>query len=456
MESKNNSMINDMTSGNLLKQMVKFAWPILIANLLQTAYNMVDMIIVGRFVGSAGLAGVYNGGDILTMFTFICFGFTGAGQVMIGQFVGKKDKDGIRKAIGTMSTSVFILALFFMLVGLVFGKKFLHLVNTPEASYQYAVDYLYTCTFGIVFIFGYNLVSSVLRGMGDSKRPMLFVGIAAVLNTTLDLLFVTKFNMGTFGAALATVIGQAVSFIISVIFLYRRKEAFGFDFKLSSFKPDSHIVSLIFKLGLPMALQFAALSLSGLFVSSFINKYGVTVSAVTSIGDRLAHITNVVSGAFMTATSSIIAQNIAAGNQKRVSKSVLYCAIIGFTAAIIFASIVFFAPRQVFSIFNTDPEVLDMSEIYRPIAVLNFIGFAARAPFMAIMTGTGAATLSLITGIMDGIVMRISLAMLLGVALGYGIMGLWYGSVIAGYAPFVIGLVYFISGAWKRRKLFVD
>jgi len=453
--NENKSMINDMTTGRLFSKMVHFAWPILIANLLQTAYNMVDMIIVGRFVGSAGLSGVSNGGEILTMFMFICFGFTGAGQVMIGQFVGKKDTDGIRRTIGTMATFIIALALFFMAVGLLFGKPFLKLINTPADAYDYAVSYYLTCVFGIVFIFGYNLVSSVLRGMGDSTRPMIFVGIAAVLNTVLDLWFVTKLDMGTFGAALATVIGQAVSFIISVIYLINKKESFGFDFKLQSFKPDPRIIRLIMKMGLPMALEFAALSLSGIFVNSLINKYGVTISAVTSIGNRLAMVTNVITDAAMTATSSVIAQNIAADKKKRVSGAVLICLGIGFTAAALFSLFMLIMPREIFSIFNEDVEVLDMAGIYMPIAILNFFGYAARAPFMALMTGTGAARLSLICGIMDGIVLRVSLAMLLGIALGFGIMGLWYGSVIASYAPFVIGFVYYITGAWKKRKLFV-
>lgn len=447
------SLIRDLTEGSVTKLLLVFAFPILLSNLLQTFYNMVDMVVIGQFVGKSGLSAVSIGGDMLHFLTFLAMGVSNAGQVILSQYIGAGNRERVKGTIGTMFTMTLICALVLMAVCLIFIDPILSVLNTPPEAFPYAKDYTLTCVWGLIFIYGYNLVSSILRGMGDSQRPFLFIAVATVTNLILDLVFVAGLGMGPFGAALATVIGQGVSFIWAIIYLYHRREAFGFDFRPESFKPDREVLPKLIKLGLPMCLQSAAINLSMMVVSSFVNSYGVIASAVTGVGNKLGSITAVVTNALSTAGSSMVGQNIGAEKYHRVPKIIGVSLIIDliFAALLSFVTIVF--PRSIFGLFNSDPEVLDMAMTYIPVAVLLYVGFALRSPFFALINGSGNAKLNLVVGLLDGVICRIGLALLLGLALDMGIMGFWLGNAFAGYMPFLIGGVYFLTGKWKTRKL---
>jgi putative MATE family efflux protein len=326
-------------------------------------------------------------------------------------------------------------------------------MNTPAEAFAQAKSYCLTCFAGLFFIYGYNLVSAILRGMGDSRHPLIFIAIAAITNLILDIVFVIVFSWGVFGAALATVIGQALSFIASIILLYRRREEFNFDFKPASFKPDRATLRSLMKLGIPFCLQSIAINFSMLFVSAFINAYGVVASAVTGIGEKLAVITATISMALATAGGSMIGQCLGAGKVERVPRVISFSLLVNIAFATVFAGLTIFMPRAVFGLFNTEPEVLEMALSYIVCAVLNYYGFALRAPFFALINGVGHAQLNLTVGLLDGVVCRIGLALLLGITVGMGIKGFWYGNVLAGYVPVIIGGVYFLSGKWKTHKL---
>ena len=445
------SLIRDLTQGSVTRLLLIFAFPLLCSNLLQTVYNMVDMIVIGRFVGREGLSAVSIGGDVLHFLTFLVMGFSNAGQVILSQYIGAGNRDRIRGTIGTMFTVTFLCAVGLTIVCYFGLDAFLTAMNTPEECFDYARQYGLTCVLGLVFIYGYNLVSAILRGMGDSKHPFIFIAVATVVNLVLDLVFVALLGMGPFGAALATVIGQAVSFLWALFYLYRHKDAFGFDFKPASFKPDPEVLPKLIKLGLPMILQSAAINFSMLFVNSYINGYGVVASAVTGVGNKLGSITAVVTNALSTAGSSMVGQNIGAGKYHRVPKIIGVSMVVdlAFAALLSFLTICF--PRTIFGLFNDDPQVLDMAMTYIPVAVLLYVGFAMRSPFFALINGSGNAKLNLIVGLLDGVICRVGLAMLMGIAMGMGIMGFWLGNAFAGYMPFLIGGVYFLTGKWKKR-----
>lgn len=445
------SLIRDLTQGSVTRLLLIFAFPLLCSNLLQTFYNMVDMIVIGQFVGREGLSAVSIGGDVLHFLTFLVMGFSNAGQVILSQYIGAGNRDRIRGTIGTMFTVTLISAVVLTIVCYFGLDAFLHAMNTPEECFDYARQYGMTCVLGLVFIYGYNLVSAILRGMGDSKHPFIFIAVATVVNLVLDLVFVAGLGMGPFGAALATVIGQGVSFLWALYYLYRHKEAFGFDFKPASFKPDPEVLPKLIKLGLPMILQSAAINFSMLFVNSYINSYGVVASAVTGVGNKLGSITSVVTNALSTAGSSMVGQNLGAGKYHRVPKIIGVSMVIdlAFAALLSFLTICF--PRTIFGLFNSDPQVLDMAMTYIPVAVLLYVGFAMRSPFFALINGSGNAKLNLIVGLLDGVICRVGLAMLMGLAMGMGIMGFWLGNAFAGYMPFLIGGAYFLTGKWKRR-----
>lgn len=447
------SLIRDLTQGSVTRLLLIFAFPLLCSNLLQTVYNMVDMIVIGQFVGREGLSAVSIGGDVLHFLTFLVMGFSNAGQVILSQYIGAGNRDRIRGTIGTMFTVTFLCAVGLTIVCYFGLDAFLTAMNTPQECFDYARQYGMTCVLGLVFIYGYNLVSAILRGMGDSKHPFIFIAVATVVNLVLDLVFVALLGMGPFGAALATVIGQAVSFLWALFYLYRHKEAFGFDFRPASFKPDPEVLPKLIKLGLPMILQSAAINFSMLFVNSYINGYGVVASAVTGVGNKLGSITAVVTNALSTAGSSMVGQNLGAGKYHRVPKIIGVSLVVdlAFAALLSFLTICF--PRTIFGLFNDDPQVLDMAMTYIPVAVLLYVGFAMRSPFFALINGSGNAKLNLIVGLLDGVICRVGLAMLMGIALEMGIMGFWLGNAFAGYMPFLIGGVYFLTGKWKKRMV---
>lgn len=450
---KNNSLIHDLTEGSVTRLLLIFSFPLLCSNLLQTVYNMVDMVVIGQFVGSVGLSAVSIGGDVLNFLTFLVMGFSNAGQVLLSQYIGAGNRERIKGTIGTMFTLILASAVVLSIICGLCLDLLLTAMNTPEECLEYARQYSLTCIMGLVFIYGYNLVSAILRGMGDSKHPFMFIAVATVVNIVLDLLFVAGFHMGPFGAALATVIGQGVSFIWAIIYLYRHREAFGFDFKLQSFQPDREVLPKLIKLGLPMCLQSAAIHISMLFVNSSINSYGVVASAVTGIGNKLGSITSVVTNALSTAGSSMVGQTIGAEKYHRIPKIIGVSMLIDLTFAAVLSFVTICFPKAIFGLFNSDPEVLELAMSYIPVAVLLYIGFALRSPFFALINGSGNAKLNLIVGLLDGVICRVGLAMLMGFVFGMGIMGFWLGNAFAGYVPFIIGGIYFLTGAWKTRRL---
>ena len=447
-----NSMINDLTVGNVPKQLVRFAIPFVFANILQFLYNIVDMIIVGQFVGAGGLSAVSIGGEFMHFFMFIAVGFAQAGTVVLAQTVGAGEHGRLSKVIGNMFSFILSLSILATLVSVLFATQYNHLMNTPPESFREAVDYCRVCGFGMFFVFGYNIVSYVMRGLGDSKRPLYFVAISAVMNLILDLVFVAGMHMRAKGAALATVIGQAFSFIVSIIYLYRRKEAFGFDFKPESFKPDKRILGTIVRLGIPVCLQNTAVSVSMMYVNACINAYGVIYSAVTGLSGKISQLCNVFTMSLNAAGATMIGQNFGAGKKDRVSQVFWYDLLIGTAFAVVLSILLLLFPEPVFRLFNNDPAVLAVAMEAVPIIILNFFGTASRSPAGALINGIGYAGMNFVMGIMDGIVIRIGLALLFGQVLKLGVHGYWYGSSIAGFAFFLVIFPYFLSGRWKNRN----
>jgi len=449
-------MVKDLTQGSVTGTLLRFSWPFMLSNLLQIVYNMVDMVVVGRFVGSAGLSAVSCGGNITGLFTGLCMGFTTAGQIMVSQFVGRKDPEGIRRTIGTMFTFDTLLSAIFSAVGLLLLDWLLDMNNVPAQALDQARSYCACCFWGMFFIFGYNAVSSILRGMGDSKRPLIFIGVAAVTNLVLDIVFVGFLGWNAWGAAFATVLSQALSLILSLAYLYRWREGFGFDFKPRSFAVDESLLRTMCRLGVPMALQHSAVMASKLFVSSFINSYGVVISAVNGIGSKIGMCASVVSNALSAAGTSMIGQNFGAGRWDRIRRTVYVSLAFGLAYSAVLSLFIVLFPEQIFGLFDTSQEVLAMSRRYVPIALLSFLGFAIRSPMMALISGMGRSTLSLAIGLLDGIVARVGLAWMLGSVFGMGIMGYWLGDCIASQIPFLIGGVFFWSGMYKKCKVVVD
>ncbi len=445
-------MIRDLTEGNPLRQLLLFAYPFVLSNLLQQAYNLADMIIVGRFVGTAGLSGVSNAGELGIFFLLLSVGFSAAGQIIISQHIGAGNRRRLSASIGTLFTSQLILSSVLTVIALFVCEPALRLLQVPAEAFDYAYDCAIVYFVGIIPVFGYNTVGAILRGMGDSKRPFIFIAIASVLNVILDLIFVIPLQMGTFGAALATVLAQTTSFVIAIIYLYRRRDAFGFDFRLRSFAIDRDELKAIVKLGLPLSIQNAAISISMIIITSFINTYGVVASAATTVGNKIATVATICTGALNTAGASIIAQNFAAGKMHRVKVTMGYILLLGLIFCSILSVLLIMFPEQIFAIFDSNPDVTAMGRLYAPAGVLGLLGFATRSVVMAHINGIGHTKLSLVMGLVDGIAARIGFSLLLGISLGMGITGFWWGNSIAGHVFGVAGFFYFFFGKWEKRK----
>ena len=449
-------MGTDLTKGHVGKVLLKFAAPFMLANLLQTFYNLVDTVVVGHFVGADGLSAVSGGGELITLYTFIAIGFGGAGQTLIGQYVGAKDRRGINSTIGTEFSLLMALSVVVMGVLLASGSIQLGWINVPEEAFEGAVDYLTVCAVGMPFIFGYNMVSAVLRGMGDSKRPLIFVAVASVANLILDLLFVAVFGMGPFGAGLATVLGQALSFVWALTYLYRRKESFGFDFAPHWFKPQSKTLATLVRLGIPMTAQGAMVCVSMIFVSSQINLFGVAASAANGIHMKLNSVLRIASNSMVTAGAGMVAQSVGAGKRDRVRWVFRWVGIYTLIYSLACAVAIYFFPTQIFGLFNTEPEVLYYAGVYAVFGVIEYVAYGLRAPGNAVVTGTGAAGLGFVSCLVDGVIARIGLSFLFGNVLNMGVAGYWLGGALAGHTNYFITAPYYFTGAWKRKKSLVE
>jgi len=352
-----------------------------------------------------------------------------------------------------MSSFLFVCSVIISILGLVFQTPLLRLMNTPDAAFEGARTYSMICMMGLVFIYGYNIVSAILRGMGDSKHPLLFIGIAAVMNLILDIIFVAYFKMGAGGAALATVISQATSFILCTAFLIKRRNDFALNITIKEFLHwDKEMLLAFVKLGTPMAIKFASVQVSKLFVNSWINSYGVAVSAFAGIANKLASIVNLFSNAMNAAGSTMVGQNIVAGKFDRVKKILKNLLVITLAIVLIFSVLMILFPEEIFSLFtdSSDTDVLALAKGYVPIALLMFLASSLRATMNALINGSGNVSLNFVTAILDGIVLRIGLSLLFGVTFGMEATGFWLGDALAGYTPFWLGLIFFISGKWKN------
>lgn len=445
------TQIKDFTKGSITKQLIVFVWPLFLSNLLQVVYNMVDMIVVGNVLGKVGISAVSVGGDVTHLLTFIAMGFSNAGQVLIARYIGAGERKKIGRFVGTMCGFLFSCAVVLSILGIIFQDTMLTLMNTPTEAESGAVRYATVSMAGLVFIYGYNVVSAILRGMGDSKHPFIFISIAAVLNLILDIVFVVFFGWKETGAALATIMSQAVSFLSCVAFLTKNKKGFELDIKIRDFiKWDKEMLGALVKLGTPMAIKTASIQVSKLFVNSWVNSYSVEVSAFAGIANKVSSISNLVSAAMNTGGSTMVGQNLAAGEFERVKKILKNLAAITLSVASFFSVLIIAFPTQIFGIFTKEADVLAIAGKYVPIAVLLFFGGAMRAIMNALLNGSGNYKINFVTAILDGIVMRIGLSVLFGLALGMKHYGFWLGDALAGFTPFLIGIVYYATGKWKK------
>lgn len=446
----------NLTEGPILQTLILFSVPLILTNVVQQLYSIVDLMVIGKFAGSTGTVGVSVGGEVSDLLTPVATAFASAGQVYIAQLVGAREDKKIKETVGTLLTVMIAASIFFFVISWLFCEQLLHILNCPEEAFSQAKIYLLTTTFGFPFIFGYNGVCGVLRGMGESKRPLYFICIAATVNIFLDLLLVAIIPLGAFGTAIATVVAQVGSCGAAFLYMYHRKEQFDFELKPGYFRIDMGALKIILMLGIPKMVQSIFIRFSLLWCNANINSYGLVASATNSIGNKLQKLCTVFVNAVDTGAGAMIGQNLGARRHDRVNKTVWTAFGCTLAVATIGSALALTIPKMLFGLFTNDPEVLEMGVIYMRILVITFYLAACLGTFQAVITGCGFASFSFVIGLLDGVVCRIGFSLLFVYGMGMGITGFFYGNAMARSIPAVICFLYFISGKWKTRKLLVD
>ena len=445
---------NDLTQGSVAKQLIKFSWPFLLSMFIQSVYGLADMMIVGWFMGPQGINAVQNSSQITLVVTNIIVGFSVGGTVLIAQYLGAKQMQNVKETIGTLFTVFFISAAVVTGVMLVFASQALKLLNTSPECFDNALNYLNICMGGTIFIVGYNAISAVLRAMGDSKRPLYFVMIACVLNIILDFLFVGPLKLQAAGAALATVIAQAISFILAVIYL--AKNNFVFDFKPRSFVIHKDKLKTLIKIGLPTTVQQTLVSFSFLTLTSLANAVGGVVGGTTiGIGGKINSFAILPGIAMSSSIASMVGQNIGAGDYKRAKKTLHIGAGITFVIAAILFTLMQLFPEALVQAFigsggDYTPEQLkeltDTAVMYIRFLCIDSLVMSIGFCVNGFINGAGKTLFTMIISLVSAIILRVPLAYFFALTLNMGVAGIGLAAGLSPIATLVIGLIYYKSG----------
>ncbi|MBQ6125799.1 MAG: MATE family efflux transporter [Erysipelotrichaceae bacterium] len=442
----------DVTEGNISEALIRYALPILLANVIQQLYNSTDMIIVGQYLGNTGTVGVSQGGEFATLFTFIASSFSTAGQIYIAQLSGAKDRKGIIESVGTLLSLLLCISIAIMGICILFANSLLGWLKVPEEALADAKTYMITISFGLPFVFGYSAIGGILRGLGESKKPLRFVLISAVTNIVLDLMFIVVLNWGVFGSALATVLAQFGAFAAAYLFFQRNSEHLGFELSLKNLQiKKKHLIKYV-QLGIPLTMQSAFIHFTQLLCTRRINSFGIIASSTNSIGNKINKFINIFANSVTGGSGAMIAQNIGAGKYERVKQIVHTTLRICITLYIPELLLCVFFPDKVFALFTKDPDVRQMGITYMRIAIITFTLAVIQGPHMAVVTGAGDSKVNFIAGMMDGVVLRLGISFFLAYQLGMGVKGFFLGNALARLGPASIGLIYYLSGIWKNRR----
>jgi putative MATE family efflux protein len=414
---------------------------------------MVDLIVIGQFMGSTGTVGVATGGELSDMMTPIAIAFSAGGQIYIAQLMGARQMEKVKEAIGTFLSVMMLISVIFMVVTIVFYRGILNLLNCPEEAFSQAAAYMIISAIGMPFIFGYNAICGILRGMGESKRPLIFIIVAAIVNIGLDLLMVAAFRWEAAGTAIATVMAQIASCMAAFFYMYKRRDELGIEFKPQFFKIRKEALSVILQLGIPQAARSLLVRVSLLWVNANINAYGMTVSATNSVGNKLQKFLDLYSQGASHAASAMIGQNLGAQKKDRAKKVVMCTLYISLGIAAISVGLALGCPRALFGIFTKDADVIAYGETYLKIMIAMFILSAVTNSYQAMVTGCGAAGLNFVIGVLDGVVCKIGLSVLFAYGLGMGANGFFWGISLSRLLPAIICIIYYYSGRWARRSL---
>ena len=444
----------NLLSGSVPKKLAAFAFPLLLANILQSFYNVVDMLVVGQIVGDTGLAAINNASKLCYIINSICIGMTMGGAALDPCYKGANDKKGQTETFQALTILSFVSALLVTVIGLIFYQPLFRVLNVPADAYQDACDYMKIICWGTVFVFGYNAVCSVLKGLGDSKSPLYFVGIATIINIVLDILLVGPFGMGTAGAAYATVTAQGISFVISIFYLRKHKVFFSADVHKEFTLQMDKLVSIL-KVGLPTAIQMVVVNTAYLLVTGMLNQFGTSVSASSGVGLQINTFAGMPCWAIGQAVTAMVGQCMGAGEIKRARKVVKIGLLLNISVTLVVViGVQVFAEQLILLFGSTSAEVINDGVYYlRVCCGVNSLIYAAMYTLDSFAIGVGAANIAMLNALLDAVIVRLPVSWLLAFTLNMGFPGIYYGQALSPILPAIVGFLYFQNKGWERKTL---
>lgn len=443
----------NLTTGSVSRKLISFALPLLLANLLQSFYSVVDMLVVGRVVGETGLAAVSNASMLSFIINSVCIGVTMGGTVLIAQFKGADDKQGQSETVGTLFSISLISSVIVTVIGLLIYKPLFSLLNVPLDAMNDACEYMKIICWGTVFVFGYNAVCSIMKGFGDSKSPLYFVGIATIVNIILDLLLVGSLGMGTKGAAYATIFSQGISLIISIFHL--KHNSFVFDFKIKHFTIKKDKLLVILKVGLPTAIQMVVVNISYLIIAGMLNRFGVSVAAASGVGLKINTFAGMPCWAIGQAVTAMVGQNMGAKNIERVKKTTTIGLYLNILITLLTVVLVQIFAKPIIMLFDpSSTEVIECGILYlRMCCGINSLIYAVMYTFDSFAIGIGSANIAMTNALLDAVIVRLPVSWLLAFAFSYGFTGIYIGQALSPVLPAIVGFLYFKSRVWEKKRL---
>lgn len=397
----------DFTQGSILKKLALFMLPILGALILQAAYGAVDLLVVGHFGTTSGLSGVSTGSQVLNLVTFVVTQLAMGITVLIARYLGEKKPELIGSVIGGAGVVFALISLVLFVVMVFFARPISILMQAPAEAVDLTASYVRICGGGIFFIVAYNLLSAIFRGLGDSKSPLLFVLVACIVNIFGDLLFVAGFKMDAAGAAIATVMAQAVSVVCAIVMLL--KKDLPFKIRKSDFRLNLQCKKFL-GIGLPLALQEFLTQLSFLALCAFVNRLGLEASSGYGVACKIVNFAMLIPSSLMQSMASFVSQNIGAGNTKRAKKSMFTGIGVGLVFGVAVFCLVLFKGDLLSSIFTTDPAVIQNAFDYLKGFALETIGTAILFTMLGYFNGTEQTLFVMAQGIIQTLLVRLPLA----------------------------------------------
>ncbi len=444
--------MKDLTVGKESKTILLFALPMLLGNLFQQSYNLIDSAIVGNYIGTEALAAVGASFPVLFVLISLVIGVSIGATIVISQYYGANDIKNVKRAIDTIFITIFFASIFITIISFVFSKEIFDLLKLPPEVVPQAILYFKIFASGLILLFGLNAVNAILRGLGDSKTPLYFMIISTFLNIVLDLFFVIVLKMGIEGVAYATVLAQGIAFIIAVIYLNKYHSIIRISFKNLTFDKDIFLKSV--KIGVPTGLQQTFVALGMMALIRIVNDFGTITLAAYTVAGRINSLAAMPAMDFSVALTAFVGQNIGANKIHRVKKA--YKATLGMTSiiSIVVTAAVLLLGKQIMGLFTSDAEVISIGVSYFYIVGGFYIVFSSMFITQGVLRGAGDTLIPMFFTLISLWLLRIPFSYYLSREdVGLGSDGIWWGIPIAWVVGFVLSYIYYLTGKWKKKVI---